>query len=171
MFEQNNLGVRKRSPIITCIENEQNIRNMHLKDGSGNSEMLSEDIMSRLEPILAEIEENGLWDNTTGEEEEEEEEGDVENDVVSNAGDVDNQLKTDKDPTREGDATKHFQTIQTDENEEEISFETLHSCNDDSGNLNDDDKTLSIENEDENQEKFNVAIGDLQVYFPPLDGM
>ena len=40
---------------------------MYLNDNRCNTEILSKDIMSRLEPIFAEIEENGLWDNPTEE--------------------------------------------------------------------------------------------------------
>ena len=132
MFEQNNLGIRKKSPIITCIENKQNLRNMYLKDNRCNTEILSKDIMSRLEPIFADIEENGLWDNPTEE---------TESDVGSSDGGIDDEPETQEIDTRKADATTNLGADSTNENIEEVS---LVSSSGDGDNLN----ALSIEGEE-----------------------
>ena len=152
MFEQNNLGIRKKSPIITCIENKQNLRNMYLNDNRCNTEILSKDIMSRLEPIFAEIEENGLWDNPTEE---------TESDVGSSDGGIDDEPETEEIDTRNADVTTKLGADSTNENiEEEV------SSSGDGDNLN----ALSIEGEEGNEDEFDMTIGDLHRYFPPLDG-
>ena len=111
--------------------------------------------------IFADIEENGLWDNPTEE---------TESDAGSSDGSINDEPTTQETATRKADASTNLGADSTNENGEEVSLETLHTSSGDGENLNDYENTLSIENEEENEDEFHMTIGDLHRYFPPLDG-
>ena len=176
MFEQNNLGVRKTSPIVKdLIQKQQEILlsndNTDEAEGSNNNNnndevignnnivdddddedeiMLDPEIFETIEPILEEIEQYGIWN---GEEHEEGEEQEEDEQIEGSEND---------DERKEGNDSNTTTTT-----------DNGNTNSNDNNNVVDISELIPIIPVPGTEEDFAVntlSIGDLKSYFPPLDG-
>jgi hypothetical protein len=173
MFEQNNLGVRKTSPIMKDIVRKQqeilsscehnkttNVANDNYQD----TEVVHPDIIKQIQTTLNEIEENGLWN-------EEVEDGSDNECHDDECHDHHTHTHTGTDTTVESSLTTaaavHDTTQLNINNDDDESKGEVVGCDVATTSTNINEVVLS---ESTLEETVHLSITDLSAYFPPLDG-